>query len=220
MNKNALIIGGTSGLGLKIALILSNDHQVFVTGRKDPENGQLQFRSLELSGDVLGEKMDRLLAELPEIDILVYAAGFFQEGTISDLSDSDILKMSQVGLVAPAMLLAKLLRKQNKLSGFIAITSTSQWIPRLLEPMYTGVKAGLGMLANSLSLDENIGKVLVVGPAGMSTRFWDKDGRDTSDMLDPKWVATKTLKLWEKDFEYKYARALREPHRIEIIEIR
>jgi NAD(P)-dependent dehydrogenase (short-subunit alcohol dehydrogenase family) len=220
MADKALIVGGSSGLGLELARRLSADHEVFVTGRRDPSVNNLQFRLLELGDDVLATNLDALVADLPEIDLVVHAAGFFQEGTISDLTDADIAKMERVGLLAPAMLLARLLRKQNKLSGFIAITSTSQWTPRLLEPMYTAVKAGLGMLANSISLDERVGKVLVLGPAGMRTRFWEKDGRDTSDMLDPEWVATEIMELWGEDFNYKFVRALRNPARVEIVETR
>jgi NAD(P)-dependent dehydrogenase (short-subunit alcohol dehydrogenase family) len=220
MTKKALIIGGSSGLGLELAQLLVTDHEVIVTGRRDPAVTNLQFRQLELGDDSLNTSLDRFIAELSEIDLVVYAAGFFQEGTISDLNDGDIEKMNRVGLLAPAMLLQRILSKQSKLSGFIAITSTSQWTPRLLEPVYTAVKAGLGMLADSISLDDRVGKVLVLGPAGMSTRFWEEDGRDTSDMLDPEWVAAETMKLWGEDFKYKFARALRNPARVEIVEIR
>jgi NAD(P)-dependent dehydrogenase (short-subunit alcohol dehydrogenase family) len=220
MTKKALVVGGSSGLGLALARLLTDDCEVIITGRRNPGVTNLRFRELELGDDSLSTNLDTFVAELPQIDLVVYAAGFFQEGTISDLSDSDLEKMNRVGLLAPAMILQRILNRQSKLPGFIAITSTSQWTPRLLEPMYTAVKAGLGMLANSISLDERVGKVLVLGPAGMRTRFWEEDGRDTGDMLDPEWVAVETMKLWNGNFEYKFARALRNPARIEIVETR
>lgn len=146
--------------------------------------------------------------------------GFYQEGNISDVSDEDIANMTNVGLLAPAMLLQRILKKQDKLAGFIAVTSTSQWTPRLLEPIYTAVKSGLGMLANSVSLDERIDRVLVAGPAGMNTRFWENSPRDMSTMLDPKWVAEQVLDQYSGDFKYKLARILRGPARVEVIETR
>lgn len=220
MKPRTLIIGGSSGLGLEMARLLKADHDVTITGRKNPEEHDLQFISLELGSESLSSDLDALVSSLPQVDLLIYAAGFFQEGTITDLSDEDIEKMNRVGVLAPALLLRRLLKNQEKLPGLIAITSTSQWTPRLLEPMYTAVKAGLGMLANSLSLDERIGKVMVLGPAGMRTRFWEADGRDTSDMLDPVWVAQEALVAWNGDFKYKFVRALRNPARIQVVETR
>jgi short-subunit dehydrogenase len=208
MKKKALIIGGSSGLGLEIAQLLSINCDVIITGRKNPSVPSIMFQELELGSESLEKGLDKLIKNLPKIDLLIYAAGFFQEGKIDQLSDNDIHVMNRVGLLAPAMILQRVLHKQGELHGFVAITSTSQWTPRLLEPMYTAVKAGLGMLANSLSLDDRIQKVLVAGPAGMRTRFWERDGRDTSDMLDPKWVAEQILEIWKGSYGYKYVRLL------------
>ncbi len=218
---NALIIGGSSGLGLELGLLLSKTHHVIVTGRRDPENANVEFISLDLSKiDQLPKSLDRLVYDLPEIDVLIYAAGFYQEGNISDVSDDGILEMTSVGFVAPAMLLQRIMKKQDTLANFIAITSTSQWTPRLLEPIYNGTKAGLGMLGNSVSLDERIGKVMVAGPAGMATRFWEKSPRDMTTMLDPKWVAEQISDQYTEEFKYKFIKILRGPARVEVVEKR
>lgn len=219
---NALIVGGSSGLGIEVADLLGRDnYHVYITGRRKPKKENFSFLFLNLNVTLSLEwNLDKLMAHVPRIDLLIYAAGFYQEGKISDLSDPDIIDMTTVGLLAPAMLLQRILQKQDSLPGFIAITSTSQWTPRLLEPVYTAVKAGLGMLANSVSLDERIGKVLVAGPAGMSTRFWEHSPRDMSTMLDPKWVARQILDYYAQDFRYQFIRILREPARVEVVETR
>lgn len=118
------------------------------------------------------------------------------------------------------MIFFEVLNHQKYLPGLIAVTSTSQWTPRLREPVYTAVKAGLGMFANSVSLDPAIGKTLVAAPAGMKTPFWKGTDKDTSDMLDPAWVADQILNLYNDDFKYKYARIMRGPSRVEIMEKR
>ncbi len=228
MNKKetVLIVGGTSGLGLELAQLLQNEatNNVYVTGRKKSANQKLSFIYFDIDGTSkeMVSKIDTILSELPEeIDLLIYAAGFCQNGNIKDLSDLDIMTMINVGLLVPALLINRILKHQKKLSGFIAITSTSQWIPRVYEPVYTAVKAGLGMLAHSLSLDPQIGKVLVAAPAGMKTNFWTKVKRDTRTMLDPVWVAKQIQQLYvENEFKYKYARILRDPQRVEIVEKR
>jgi short-subunit dehydrogenase len=218
---NCLIIGGSSGLGLSLAGKLAGDYHVIVTGRRDPKQSNIQFMTLDLStASSLEDRIGQLVQELPDIDLLIYAAGFYQEGTITDLSVDQIHEMLNVGLVAALLITRSLLTKQDNLAGFIAVTSTSQWTPRLLEPVYTAVKAGLGAFANSLSLDPRVKKTLVAGPAGMATRFWEGTDKDTSDMLDPNWVADEVLGLFDDNFSYKYARILRNPARVELQEER
>ena len=221
MVKNILIVGGTSGLGLSLAsLLLTDDGDVCVTGRTDPIRDSIRFYALDIDTDTLAINLDTLLSSLPKIDLLIYAAGFYEEARIAESSDTFIMKMERVGLLAPMLLVAKLMRKQGSLSEFVAVTSTSQWTPRELEPSYSAVKAGLGMFANSLSLDPAIGKVLVIGVAGMATPFWKDSSRDVSTMLHPDWVAAQIVSQLVDGYDYKLVKILRNPARVEIVETR
>lgn len=221
---NCLVIGGTSGLGLSLAKKLSQTYDVYVTGRQDPKDTALHFRSLDLvASSESFTAIEHLIHDLPSIDLLVYAAGFFQEGTVTDLSVEQIDKMFAVGITGAIYATQQLLSKQNELAEFIAITSTSQWTPRLYEPVYTAVKAGLGAYANSLSLDSRVKKTLVAGPAGMATNFWkdaDKDAHDLSKMLSPDWVADRIVEAREEEYSYKFIQVLREPARVNVQEVR
>ena len=77
------------------------------------------------------------------------------------------------------------------------------------------------MFANSLSLDSQVGKVLVAAPAGMKTSFWRETTKDTSDMLDPKWVAEQIVKSYnDGQFDYKFIKILRNPPRVEVADAR
>lgn len=224
-NLNALIIGGTSGLGLEIGRELKNKGvSVFATGRSYQNLPKdICFFRLDITDESarLKESLDILVQQLPHLHILVYAAGFHEAGRLSELNDAHIEKMILVGLTTPALLIQKLLKKQGCLDSLIMLTSTSQWIPREKEPVYTAVKAGSAMLANSLSLDPSIGKVLVVGPAGMNTPFWARTERqDVQSLLSPAWVAQEVLKLWDEKYKYKLARILRDPARVEILNTR
>ncbi|HUC01337.1 MAG TPA: SDR family oxidoreductase [Candidatus Paceibacterota bacterium] len=219
----ALVVGGTSGLGLELARLLKINHkEVVITGRTDPKDPESTFFKMSLeSGTGFPLPMDQLVDDYT-FGTVVYNPGFYQEGRISDLSDRQILDMVNVGFLAAAMLIRRILLKQGRLERFVAITSTSQWTPRELEPVYTAVKAALGMFANSLSLDQRVGRTLVVGPSGMNTKFWAGTHRDMSVMLDPRWVAGLVIDhLFElPGYTYKHIKILRDPPRVEVTEIR
>jgi len=141
--------------------------------------------------------------------MLILAAGFYQEGKLDDLKDGDIYMMLNVGLAGPTFVIKMILEQQKKLDNLVVITSSSQFTPRLMEPVYTAVKAGIAMLANSLSLDGRIGKTLVAAPAGMATPFWKGTDKDTKSMLDPDWVAEQILEQLKGDYKYRFIKLLR-----------
>lgn len=218
---NVLVVGGTSGLGLEIAkdFVEQND-EVIVTGRHDPSHRQLKYESLDLSSSAVVEKIRGLVMRLPEVNTLVYAAGYFQEGRVTDLSVDQIREMNTVCYEGLVYFIKEILQRQDRLPELITITSTSQFTPRKEEPIYTGAKAAAGMFSNSMAEDGRVDKVLVVAPAGMSTKFWEGTGRDTSRDNDPADVATIIAETRVKDFKYKYIKILRDPLRVEEVEER
>ncbi len=218
----SLIVGGTSGLGLEIAKKLRDSgDEVHVTGRRETVEQGLQFHYLEINLDPnLPGIIASLVRKLPSVDRLFYAAGYYQEGTITDLSNDDIQHMIAVGLEAPVWFVRELLLHNGKIAEFVAITSSSQWTPRLQEPIYTATKASLGQLANSLSLDKRIEKTLVVAPAGMKTNFWHGSGQNMEKYNNADWVAGETIEALKPDFMYAFVKILRDPPRREIAELR
>lgn len=158
-------------------------------------------------------QIDELVKQTGPVNTLIYAAGFYQEGHIDDLSDEDILSMIHVGITAPTLLINRLKNNLGKPLKVILITSSSQYTPGQLEPIYTMVKAGLGMLGRSLALDADLGKVMVIAPSGMLTPFWN-DEKDTSTYLDSSWAATQIIELSSGPFKYKFAKLLRDPARV------
>ncbi len=217
-----LVIGGTSGLGLEIATRLSEERPTVVTGRHDPEREVLTFHELDLAaGPELPSRLEALFAELPRVETLVYAAGFYQEGRVDELSVEDIEQMIDVGERGLVYAVREALRRQGELNELITITSTSQWTPREKEPVYNLVKAGAGHFSSAAAQDPRIHKVLVAGPAGMDTPFWDGiDRAGLGEMLDPAWVAEQVMELRSGDYVYNFTQILRDPPRVHTVEQR
>lgn len=219
---NTLIVGGTSGLGLELAKdFRDQDHDVYVTGRRQLDEPDLHYEQFDLSASDLPHRVGELAMKLPDIDTLVYAAGYFQEGRVTDLDDDQIEDMITVGGRGLIYFVRALLEKQDKLDELVTITSTSQWTPRKLEPIYNFAKAGAAHFSNAMAEDGRVSKVLVAGPAGMNTAFWDGVDRDDLDkMLDPAWVADEVMKLRDGDYHYRFAKLMRNPPNVEIAETR
>ena len=66
-----------------------------------------------------------------------------------------------------------------------------------------GGTAGVGF---ALARDRDIGKVLVVAPSGINTKFWEGTSEDTSTMLDVGWVAEQIVTLTLKRSQQRVIR--------------
>lgn len=219
---NAVIIGGSSGLGLELAKQLADDGaNVIVTGRKDPAVEGVAFIKLDLSTRGLPGRVETFAEGLPSVDLLIYAAGYYQEGRVTDLSEEQIEEMLDVGARGLIYSVRAVLKKQGHLDTLVVITSSSQWTPRKLEPIYNFVKAGEGHFANAMAEDGRIDKVLVDGQFGMQTGFWRNIKHpDWDNMLDPKWVAEQIIEQLKPDYRYRFIKIHRDPPKVEVAETR
>ena len=215
-----LVVGGSSGLGFRLASVLSSENKVIITGRKDPEKKELEFLRLDLTARSLPESLDGLVSKLPDIDLLIYAAGSYARGLLPLMHDQRIREMHTVYLLAPTLLMSRILWKQRRLPGFIAISSISQSRPNAFEPVYCSLKAGFGMFANCLSLDPNIGKVLVASPARINGSGKGSAWQGEQGQLDPDWVTATILSEYEDDFGYKLVEITRNPATVTVKELR
>ncbi|MGI9402070.1 MAG: SDR family NAD(P)-dependent oxidoreductase [Rhizobiaceae bacterium] len=221
MKKNILIVGGTSGVGKELAVrYIQAGHNVCITGRKDRNLDGAYFQELSITdhSEQLGNDLDRIVKDFPNVNTLIYAAGYLQRGHIDSFGDNELQTMVNVGLLAPMMFIQRLKTKSVSPLKIMLITSSSQYTPRELEPAYCATKSGLGMLGASLVRDKALGKVLVAAPSGIKTPFWNGTQEDTETMLEAGWVAEQIIDLSSGAFKYKYAAILRNPARVKILE--
>lgn len=221
---NTLIIGGSRGIGWELAKIYAAEGAtVTVTGRKHPDekNAAIIFRELDLSSADYADSIRECIKEVGRIERFIYSPGYFQEGRITDLSEEEILDMVQVCGTGCILAARDILLGQDNLPECIIVTSSSQWTPRELEPIYNFAKAGVGHFAAALSLDARVGKLLVAGPTGTKTAFHaNREGVDMSTYHDPAWVAKQIYDHVKDNFEYKFIKILRDPAKVEVSETR
>jgi NAD(P)-dependent dehydrogenase (short-subunit alcohol dehydrogenase family) len=210
----ALVVGGSSGLGLEIARSLHASNDVHITGRNPV--GDFPFHYFNMGTQLLGKATQHLISQFGFIDTLAIAAGYLQKGTIDQLSPDAIVAMAQTNIIGPALLVREVLLQQEILPTFVVVTSTSEWVPRRDEPIYAATKRGMAGLAESLAEDPRIAKTLVVAPSKMATPFWMREGNDPSGGLDPAWVAERSVVQLKEEFYYRHVKILRDPARVEI----
>lgn len=142
--KNALIIGGTNGIGLAIAINLAEKYdKVYILGRHKPniklcEN--IIFEKFDLSKDNIGN-----LNKFLFIDLLIITAGIGRLAKFDTFAISEISQILDTNTVSVIKVLSifseKLLCQENFLCG--VITSIAGIVNSPLYAVYSASKAAL-----------------------------------------------------------------------------
>jgi uncharacterized oxidoreductase len=162
--KQALITGGSSGIGYAIAeMMLAKGASVAITGRRPDvlrgaaerlhRAGRVEYLAADVSMEE-GRKATLAFAlqALGGLDILVNNAGGVRAGRLEDTSEAEIRTMIEVDLVAP-ILLTRAALPVLRASGEGLVVNVTSGIALVAAPFYAtyaGVKAGLAKFGESL----------------------------------------------------------------------
>ncbi|MBG1231807.1 SDR family NAD(P)-dependent oxidoreductase [Aestuariivirga litoralis] len=108
--KTALVTGSTAGIGLEIARSLAVEGaQVVITGRDQAKLDEA-IASIKASGgagvrgivgdSVSGAGVNALMAELPQVDILINNLGIYESKAFADLTDKDWLSYFDINVMS------------------------------------------------------------------------------------------------------------------------
>lgn len=109
--KIAFISGSTAGIGLAIAKrLLTEGAEVIINGRTDQSVSEVveqlksDFKNAKVSGIFADfskvQEVNRLIYELPEIDILINNAGIFEPKPFAEIADDDWFRFFEVNVMS------------------------------------------------------------------------------------------------------------------------
>jgi NAD(P)-dependent dehydrogenase (short-subunit alcohol dehydrogenase family) len=166
--KCAVVIGGTSGLGMGIALALAEaGADVVATGRRAEETNQLAGeiealgrRSLRVTVDVRNRPSIELLHKavldsFGKVDILVNAAGITLKVPTLECSEEDwnrVLDVNLNGTLRTCQIFGKTMVGQG-FGKILNIASLSTFVGFNQVAAYGVSKAGVGALTKSLAIE-------------------------------------------------------------------
>ena len=149
--KTAIVTGASSGIGLAIAKMLSEEgYKVYGIGRIFPEGCKFFEKRMSLDlrdTDILLEKV----SAIKKVDILVNAAGSAFYGLAEFNTPEQIREMCRVDLEAPMILTSALLPKLKDSKGMVInIASVTSTRINTHGAAYGALKAGLRSYGRSL----------------------------------------------------------------------
>lgn len=156
----SLVIGGTSGLGLAIALELMKESDVTVVGRHDPKIG-CEFVKTDLKH--FDTYLFKKLSE-QNFDNLVISSGIGHVSMFENYHISDIEEMITVNTISVIKIL-KIFYEQIKKGMNVAVMSSIAGT--LVSPafsVYSASKAALTKFLEAINIELQTNKILCVSP--------------------------------------------------------
>ena len=164
--KKILVTGASSGIGLNIckSVVASGGEVIGVARRTDRLSAMVKelsetrasFINADLSVDT---GIEKIIAEIPEINGLVYAAGITKLSPLKFIKRQVLEEVMNVNYFSMVLLLAQITRhkklKRNADSSIVLISSVAQQIGTKSSLLYTGSKGAMSaasrVIANELS---------------------------------------------------------------------
>jgi len=172
--KNIVLIGGSKGIGLEVAKMLQDDHQVYVASRSEKNLADLKIKHLKF--DATKDEVEAL--DLPEtIDGLVFFPGSINLKPFKLLKPKDFEEDIQLNFLALVRVVQGLLPKlKNAEKASLVFYSTVA--VKIGMPFHTSVAAAKGAIegfARSLAAEyaPNF-RVNVVAPSLTDTQLAEK----------------------------------------------
>ena len=209
--KTAVVTGGSSGIGLAVALRLAAaGAKVHLVARDetrlkeavqkvDEQGGTATSHSVDLTDDA---QVAQLCEGLESADILIHSAGYVDLGDVAEQDIATLDKHYRVNLRAPYLLTRTLLPKLLGARGQLVFVNSGAGLnAKAGWSQYAASKHGLKALADSLreEVSEKGVRVLSVYPgrtaSPMQQKVREQEGKtyDADDFVQPDDVARQVV---------------------------
>lgn len=206
-NKTALITGSTAGIGYAIAKTMAEEGaHVYLNGRTAERVNEAVKKLQEETGNtnIKGvaadfskpEEVEKLIAEIPEVDILVNNVGIFEPKHFDEIADQDWMKFFEVNVMSGIRLSRAYLKKMlDKNWGRIIFISSESAINIPEEMIHYGmtktaqlaISRGLAELTKSTNVTVNAvlpGPTLSEGVGGFIQDLATKQSKNIEQVED------------------------------------
>ena len=215
--NTVLITGGTSGIGLELALqLLKLNNRVIVTGREQEKIDALATEHPDLvaiKSDVsepaaIAQLYETVTRDYPDLNILVNNAGIMRKINLQERGADleDITREVNVNLNGPIRMVKQFLAhlKSKPNAAIINVSSGLAFVPFPISPIYSATKAGVHAFTRALRVQLKKTQIRVFELAPPSTQtplqhaFSATDVKASSNM-DVKTLVEKTLEGLQRD---------------------
>lgn len=178
--KEALIIGGTSGIGLSIAMNLELYDRIHIVGRVKPSiqlSDNIRFHKLELLN-----KDYSLLKEFQNIDTLIITAGFGRVALFEEIEEQEIIDLFMVNSIATIRIIKHFYQQLLNDENFycVIIGSIAGFVSSPFLSVYGASKAAICKFIESVNVEliqhGSSNRILNVSPGLIKgTKFYNTE---------------------------------------------
>ncbi len=188
--KKVLITGASSGIGKEIALVLSKNYNVFLTGRR--KLNQDNYYPCDLTNiNNINDLMDNVKQYFnSNIDILINCAGSYIYKPIEDMNQKEIDYLINLNFKSAYILSSLVISdmKKNLFGRIVNIGSISASVGEGNAALYSATKGALASLTKALALEVAQYNITVnqINPGWVNTPLADNslNNEDKQEVID------------------------------------
>jgi len=202
----AVITGGSSGIGLATAKLLSiKGYKVYELSRRDVGRSGITHITVDVT-DRVGIKaaIDKIINEAGKIDVLINNAGFGISGAVEFTEMDEAKKQFDVNYFGALNMIQEVLShmRKQKSGKIINVSSVAGVLPVPFQAFYSGAKAAINSLTLALRNEVKPFKIKVcaVMPGDTATGFTAVREKNEAGM-EVYTALSKSVAKMEKDEE-------------------